>query len=82
MSLEDQQAKVVALRSEVGVEIDALLQASGEEGTTDTTLRRWLVARKWNVAHAAHDLTQHAKWRSEYVGPAKRVKDVRTSPAV
>ncbi|GBG00596.1 hypothetical protein Rsub_13386 [Raphidocelis subcapitata] len=43
--------------------VDRQLQQGGEEGLTDTQLKRWLAARGWDPARAAADLAAHAAWR-------------------
>ncbi|KAG2424190.1 hypothetical protein HXX76_014723 [Chlamydomonas incerta] len=62
------------LKELCGQETDALLRKSGEWGLDDATLRRWLVARKGNVADAARDLKAHAVWRASYV-PQGRIQE-------
>lgn len=62
-----QEAEIEQLRHACGPEVDAQLRQGGEEGLTDATLRRWLVARKWNVEKAASALKAHAAWRAAYV---------------
>ncbi|GAX82370.1 hypothetical protein CEUSTIGMA_g9799.t1 [Chlamydomonas eustigma] len=47
--------------------VDSKLRAGGEEGLTNQTLRRWLVARKMNIQVAKADLEKHADWRSVHV---------------
>ncbi|MEW5312228.1 MAG: hypothetical protein WDW38_003875 [Sanguina aurantia] len=44
--------------------VDEQLKQGGENGLDVLTLRRWAVARKWDVAHAAKDLAAHAVYRS------------------
>jgi len=56
--------------------IDELLTSCGEEGLTQPNLLRWLRARHHNPAAAAKSLTEHAAWRSEFVGTAGRIEEV------
>jgi hypothetical protein len=53
-------------------DVEALLRRGGEAGLApvglgEHTLRRWLVAEKWDVDAAFHRLVGHAQWRADYV---------------
>ncbi|KAG1681365.1 hypothetical protein FOA52_007413 [Chlamydomonas sp. UWO 241] len=61
-----EQALFVRLRSDLGSGVDEALKRAGEEGLTDLTLRRFLVARKWKYDDARAALKAHAHWRTEY----------------
>jgi hypothetical protein len=51
------------------------LVKGGEAGIdSDLTLRRWLVARKWDVDVALRDLGKHADWRVAFV-PNSRIPE-------
>lgn len=64
------------LKSQLDVEtVDRQLRQGGEPGLTDDAMRRWLVARKWDVKAAHRDLTAHAAWRASYC-PNGRIKEV------
>lgn len=54
--------------------VDSQLRTGGEEGLTNAQLRRWLAARGWDPARAAHDLKGHAAWRAAFC-PEGRVLD-------
>lgn len=57
--------------------VDEQLKRGGEPNGLDIlTLRRWLVARKWDLVPAVRDLSAHALYRSEQV-PEGRVPQVR-----
>lgn len=47
--------------------VDEQLKQGGENGLDALTLRRWAVARKWDIAHAAKDLAAHAVYRSQNI---------------
>ena len=74
MSVAAQQELVAQLRGSLGPQVHQQLLQGGEWGADDDTLRRWLVARKWDLMHAAADLTKHAEWRAAYV-PTGRITD-------
>ena len=61
--------------------IDELLTSCGEEGLTQPNLLRWLRDRHHNPAAAAKSLTEHAAWRSEFVGTAGRLDEARVGAA-
>lgn len=72
---EEAKARIVTeLKAALGDTVDQNLVKGGEEGLTDVTLRRWLVARKWVLDDALRDLRQHAVWRSEYVSQGRIVE--------
>lgn len=48
--------------------VDTQLRQGGEGGLDSTTMRRWLVARKWDVAAAARQLSAHAEYRAGISG--------------
>lgn len=55
--------------------LDDKLKEVGENGLDYATLLRWLVARKWNIAHAIRDLAAHAAYRELHI-PNGRVPQV------
>eukprot|EP00775_Hariotina_reticulata_P011183 gene11183-11333_t len=59
-------------------EVDAQLRQGGEEGLTDGTLKRWLVARKMQANVAASHIRTHAAWRAAWV-PEGRVPESRVA---
>ena len=65
---------VAQLREALGPHVHQQLLQGGEWGADDDTLRRWLVARKWDLKHSAADLAKHAEWRAAYV-PTGRIMD-------
>ena len=69
-----QHELVTQLREALGPQVYLQLLQGGEWGADEDTLRRWLVARKWDLKHAAADLTKHAVWRAAYV-PTGRITD-------
>ncbi|KIY95497.1 hypothetical protein MNEG_12466 [Monoraphidium neglectum] len=54
------------------------LVSGGEEGVTQTQLRRWLRARGWDPAKAGRDLAAHAAWRAEFV-PGGRIQEAEVA---
>ena len=65
------------MRQRLGDGVDAQLQRGGEEGLTDATLRRWLVARSWSTDAVLRDLASHATWREQFV-PDGAIPEVLT----
>lgn len=65
------------MRGLLGSDVDAQLKKGGEyKGLDDSTLLRWLRARKGDTKIAARDLQAHAQWRAAYV-PNGRISEVR-----
>lgn len=79
LTAEEEADAVSKLRGLLGEEVHQHLTRGGEEGLTEATLRRWVRARKGDVAKAARDLTEHAEWRSKAV-PDGRIMEVIRKP--
>lgn len=78
VSCEDAVADL-ASRLAAQPEVEAQLRAGGETGLSPPgrglgahTLRRWLVAEKWDVDAAFGRLVTHAQWRADYVSGRER----------
>jgi hypothetical protein len=76
---QEQEEAIAQLRTLISDEIDAQLKQGGEEGLNEPCLRRWLVARKWDVELTAKCITNHAEWRLNTTQNG-RITEVRASP--
>lgn len=75
-SEEEIESLVIELRTAFAdTNTHELLIRGGDEGLTDLNLRRWLAARKWDVALARESLLSHAQFRSSFV-PQGRILEV------
>jgi hypothetical protein len=72
---QEQEEAIAKLRTLLSDDIDAKLKQGGEEGLNEPCLRRWLVARKWDVELTAKCITTHAEWRANNT-PQGRITEV------